>query len=204
MKILQKIMNKTTSEIVMKRMMKHPFGWLMLGLIIGLPKTPGFGQCKVLAKVKPVNCEINTNGAITLEVSGGTAPYYFEWNNGSQEQSLDNLPEGIYEVKVTDSKGLVTTKQATVNTYSSLKIRLAAKDVSSGKGNDGSLTAEVSGGKSPYQYQWISMTNAEKRFPSATNLSNLPKGAYLLVVQDANGCSVMAKARINNAGSLNK
>jgi hypothetical protein len=197
-------MIKTTSEIVMKRMMKYPFGWLMLGLLISLPKTPGFGQCKVAVKVKPVNCEINTNGSITLEVSGGTAPYSFEWNNGSQDQDLDNLTEGTYQVKVTDSKAITTTKQIEVPVYTSVKGKVSVKPTSTQRTNDGSLSAEVSGGKAPYTFHWISLSQNDKIFPSDASITNLSQGNYLLIIQDANGCSTMVKTRLNSLDSAKK
>ena len=42
------------------------------------------------------------NGAVDLTAIGGTAPYQFQWNNGSLSQDIQNLTAGIYTVAVID------------------------------------------------------------------------------------------------------
>ena len=48
-------------------------------------------------------CPEADDGEIDLEVSGGTAPYDFLWNNGSTSSALFNLTPGNYGVIVTDA-----------------------------------------------------------------------------------------------------
>ena len=191
-------------SVTMKTSIHYFFGLAALLLLTALFPEKGYGQIKVVAKVRAVHCALNTKGAISLTVTGGTPPYQYQWSNGSQDQDLEDLPEGQYEVKVTDSRELATTQRIKVDTYTSLKLSILAKDASSGTKNDGELTANVSGGKPPYQYHWAYMTDMQKQFSSEANLSNLTTGNYVLVVQDANGCSVMATSRINHAGSPHK
>lgn len=45
------------------------------------------------------------NGAITLNPSGGTTPYAYQWNNGQTASSLQNIMAGGYSVNITDSNG---------------------------------------------------------------------------------------------------
>ena len=42
---------------------------------------------------------------ISLQISGGTPPYFFLWNNGDTTVSIENLTMGNYEVIVTDGNG---------------------------------------------------------------------------------------------------
>ena len=163
-----------------------------------------FAQIQVTAQVKPVNCDPTLKGAIILEVKGGVAPYQFQWSNGSQEKDLLEVAEGTYKVRVIDAKGVVANTQFSVNTYSSMKIKLSAKNTTVGNTNDGSLTAEVVGGRKPYQYKWISFAEKNKQFPSLESIQNLPSGNYLLIVQDANGCSTLAQAKVNHATTTKK
>jgi gliding motility-associated-like protein/uncharacterized repeat protein (TIGR01451 family) len=51
------------------------------------------------------NCVGCSNGSINLTVSGGTAPYTFEWTNGATSEDISNLLNGTYSVEITDSKG---------------------------------------------------------------------------------------------------
>ena len=45
------------------------------------------------------------NGAIVLDVAGGTAPYIFRWDNGAQTKNLADLSAGTYCVTITDWAG---------------------------------------------------------------------------------------------------
>jgi phosphodiesterase/alkaline phosphatase D-like protein len=56
----------------------------------------------------------NAEGAIYLNVSGGTAPYTYTWINGSVNDSLENLIAGNYLVQITDANGCKSSKSFTV------------------------------------------------------------------------------------------
>ena len=45
------------------------------------------------------------NGRIDLTFGGGLSPYTILWDNYEQTESLENLSEGYYQVKITDSNG---------------------------------------------------------------------------------------------------
>jgi hypothetical protein len=188
----------------MKTSIHYFFGLAALLLLTALFPEKGYGQIKVVAKVRAVHCALNTNGAIALTVTGGTPPYQFQWSNGSQDQDLEDLPEGQYEVKVTDSRELVTTQRIKVDTYTSLKLSLLTKNVSSGNKNDGELAANVSGGKPPYQYHWVSLSNTAMRFPASGSIHQISAGNYMLAVQDANGCSAVVLAKVVNSNPAKK
>lgn len=50
--------------------------------------------------------EFFTGGSIDLEVSGGVAPYTFDWANGqTSSSSLSNIGPGVYPVTVSDANG---------------------------------------------------------------------------------------------------
>lgn len=51
-----------------------------------------------------VTCKGN-DGEIMLDVSGGTLPYHFLWNNIYESQNLEDLSFGTYSVVVTDDNG---------------------------------------------------------------------------------------------------
>jgi hypothetical protein len=48
-------------------------------------------------------CTLHTNdGSVMIDVSGGDPDYTYSWSNGSTEQNLVNIPEGLYRVIVED------------------------------------------------------------------------------------------------------
>jgi len=52
-----------------------------------------------------VSCYYCTNGIITLEPSGGTSPYTYEWFDNTTSDSHDSLAPGGYTATVTDDNG---------------------------------------------------------------------------------------------------
>lgn len=64
--------------------------------------------------------ETNTgmNGAIDINLVGGTPPYSFAWSNGSASEDLTGLPAAAYQCTITDSNGcsIVTSSFVVDNT----------------------------------------------------------------------------------------
>ena len=69
-----------------------------------------------------VTCPGDADGAIDLTVSGGTAPYTYDWSNDGLEapdndpQDLTGLTAGTYTVVVTAANGCTATISATLTT----------------------------------------------------------------------------------------
>ncbi|MES2702102.1 MAG: Ig-like domain-containing protein [Bacteroidota bacterium] len=57
---------------------------------------------EVKAAVTNDKCKMS-NGAILLAATGGTAPYYYKWANGSTDDRMSALAPGVYNVTVSDN-----------------------------------------------------------------------------------------------------
>ncbi len=61
------------------------------------------------------SCNTEATGTATVKViSGGKAPYNYNWNNGLVENTITNVEPGDYTVKVTDASGCAKTTNVTV------------------------------------------------------------------------------------------
>ena len=63
-------------------------------------------------------------------------------------------------------------------------------------GEGGSVTVAITGGSAPFQYDW------GDAFPNSPTLTNLTSGVYIVIVTDANGCSVTATSELQATGNL--
>ncbi len=68
----------------------------------------------------------SSTGVASVNVSGGTGPYSFEWDDalGSTTPSITGLGTGVYTVLVTDSRGCTITKTATVVNSNPLQVNV--------------------------------------------------------------------------------
>ncbi|HEX5002977.1 MAG TPA: gliding motility-associated C-terminal domain-containing protein, partial [Bacteroidia bacterium] len=143
-------------------------------------------QLSASMNIQNVLCFSGTNGFIDLNVTGGTAPYTFNWSNGSNTEDLGALGSGTYTVTIIDANGCDTTLTGTVDQPTAPLIPAVAVDqnVSCYAGSNGSLSLTVTGGTLPYTYLWNTGS-------TTSAISNLPAGMYTLTVTDANGCNAI-------------
>ncbi len=132
-----------------------------------------------------VSCFGNNNGAISVNVSGGTSPYSYNWSNGATSSSITNLIAGNYAVTVTDGNGCIANINAIAITQPAAPLTTAigvTQNVNCFGQNTGSISVTVNGGTAPYAYNWSNGNNTQ-------NITNLAAGNYSVTVTDANGCT---------------
>jgi gliding motility-associated-like protein len=62
-----------------------------------------------------VTCNGYADGSIDLNANGGTLPYIFNWNNGSDLEDLNNIPADFYFITVVDGNGCEATTSITIS-----------------------------------------------------------------------------------------
>jgi len=138
----------------------------------------------------------NKKGFAHAKVLGGSPPFEYKWTNGSTRDTAYNLSSGIYLVNVKDSKGCETFMPVEISDTDGPIVRIdTITNVSCYKGNDGQLTASVTGGETPYKMLW---TTGE----SSLSINNLSVGTYQLKVEDANGCTGVTGAVISEPNKI--
>jgi gliding motility-associated-like protein len=140
--------------------------------------------------VTEIDCQGEATGAIDLSISGGEAPYLFQWEGPegftSLDEDLSNLGAGIYIVTITDALLCSDSTQYEVIEPDPIELNEVVQPVSCAEGNDGAITLDVSGGTPPYTFAW----EGPGGFTSASeDLSGITSGTYSLTITDANDCS---------------
>jgi len=72
------------------------------------------------AVVMPASCENTDDGGISINISGGEAPYNVVWNNGLQGITMENATAGKYAAHITDRNGCEGTFHFEVQSVSNL------------------------------------------------------------------------------------
>ncbi|MFM7767846.1 MAG: beta strand repeat-containing protein, partial [Bacteroidota bacterium] len=128
-----------------------------------------------------------SNGTITIVASGGTAPYSFNLNGGTNQSStfFNNLAAGSYTITATDANGCTSTFNTSVAVLPTVNIQSSnSTAVSCFGGNNGTISIVATGGVAPLQYNLAG--NPQQSTPS---WSNLTAGNYTVIVTDANNCA---------------
>ncbi len=131
-----------------------------------------------------VSCYGMQNGSASANAGGGTAPYSYLWNNGASTNSVTNLSTGNYFVTVTDANGCAGISFVNITQPNQISL-----STSSGytvcPGNNATISANASGGTSPYSYFWqpnAGFGNSQTVNPNTTT-------TYTAIVSDSHGCT---------------
>jgi len=136
------------------------------------------------------------NGTASVTVTGGMAPYTYQWTNGDQAALADSLPANLYMVTVTDAVSCSNTKSAMVVDAGGPVITVnPVTNVSCHGGNNGAISISVTGGTLPYTYFW-------DNGGSTTTISNLSAGPYEVGVLDASGCKGMKSVLVTQPTAI--
>lgn len=143
-------------------------------------------------------CYGASNGFITVEVTGGTIPYTYNWNTTPAQTgaTATNLEAGTYTLTVTDGGNCSATVSASVVEPTQIQITANGTDAKCYNSATGSVTATVSGGKAPYIYTLNGITQPSDTF------GDLAPGTYVITVRDANGCEASEVFQINSPSAV--
>lgn len=136
--------------------------------------------------VTGANC-LGANGSIQLSgITGGTAPYSYQWSNTMSGPLITGLAIGSYTVTISDAAGM-TCSQAYFVGSNVPSVAINVLNTTTCDYQD-TLCAVVSGGTPPYFYSWA---------PAGYMLSCMPvtsfiSGTFTVSVTDANGCSAFS------------
>ena len=158
-----------------------PFSPATKALVVALlflTSTSLFAQITVTLQVQHIQCGGFSSGIITAIPIGGSSPYSYLWSNGSTNNPVTNLAAGTYSVTVTDDNGVTGTASANVIEPPPLFVEIVVTNCDL----PGAMEGAVTGGTSPFEYEWSTGETTQ-------SISNLAPGLYCLTVTDDNSCA---------------
>ncbi len=141
-------------------------------------------------------CNGGSNGTATATPSGSTGAYTYLWSNGATTATATGLSAGTFTVVVTNASGCSKSSQVVVNQPAGMSSSATSTNASCLGIANGSATATVSGGTSPYAVTWSNGA-------SGTTLNNVVSGTYGYTVTDSKGCTAGFSATIGANSSAN-
>ncbi|MFN5442752.1 MAG: YCF48-related protein, partial [Crocinitomicaceae bacterium] len=131
-------------------------------------------------------CNGDATGYISLDVTGGIAPYTYRWDNNSNLNVITGLTGGSYGVTIIDSKGCSVYRNYTLLSPKIINTKVDVEDCEA--------RVEVVGGIPSYSYLWSNgSTVANER---------LSIGQHTLKVTDANLCTSVVGIEIDTTCKL--
>ncbi len=155
------------------------------------------------AVIQGITCFGESNGSISIAVTGGQEPYVIDWAGPdgftSDQLSLTNLEAGEYILEITDDFGCEVAFTYQITSPAELTLDVLATDISCFNLNDGTASITANGGTLPYTIEW---TGPEGFTSTDEDLTSLSEGSYSILITDANGCSVSDSVEVMNPTAL--
>jgi gliding motility-associated-like protein len=137
------------------------------------------------------------DGFATAAVTGGSAPFSYNWMPGATAgAAVNNLCAGTYTVTVTDLNGCSANTTVNITQPTALVATITSTNVTCFGACNGTANAVYTGGTGPYTFQWT------PTFQTTPNIASICAGVYNLSVTDGNGCIATASAVITEPSVL--
>jgi hypothetical protein len=146
-----------------------------------------------------VTCNGLSDGQANLTVLGGTTPYSYLWDDvaTSTSEDLSNISAGTYNVTLIDANGCQATASIEITQPALLNASIAGSNVTCNGLSNGIANLTVSGGTTPYSFEWDDITSS-----TIEDISDLTPDSYNVTVTDANSCQVTASVVITQPDVL--
>ena len=154
----------------------------------------------------PPSC-FSGDGEITVYVSGGTAPYYYQGSNGdvaitfSQNHTFTGLTSGAFSVQVTDAGLCNANGSIVLQTPNSFYVVSINTTNSTCNNNSGIVDVSLAGGSGFYTVTLIDSsgnTQTNSSVGSSTSFTTLSSGTYTLQITNGGPCVYTQSITINN------
>ena len=152
--------------------------------------------------IDSVKCYGNANGAISFDISGGTAPYKFITDNQEElwttDTTANDLTAGTYTFIFSDANNCVGYDTLTTTVHEPQPLEFSHINVihTTCNTDNGAMAVSMQGGTAPYYYEWMNASGVE--ISTSDSISGLAQGGFYAVnVKDQNDCPQYLEQTIN-------
>jgi gliding motility-associated-like protein len=148
---------------------------------------------KATAVAPDISCNAS-DGTITVNATGGTAPYNYNINGGAYQSNalFTGLKAGLSKISVKDAGGCIAELYVAIKEQCcTVLIALSATDITCAQ-NNSTITVTATNGTAPYQY---SLDGGNYQAGNTFSVSN--PGDYKVTVKDSKDCLVEAMVTVN-------
>ena len=156
------------------------------------------GEFLTVATGSTMSCADDTNGTAFVEILTGTSPFTFEWEGGSDNDTLYNAAPGNYMVTVSDDNNCETIETITIGAFPEMSLNTSITEAGCGGIADGTATVMVMGGTADFTYSW-----SDAMGQTTDVATGLAAGEYFVTVTDANLCTSVTSAVVTTPSSIN-
>ncbi len=174
-------------------------------------------ECEIIGSADeiPAICNGTATGTLIFSIDQGEPPMTYTYTNAEDasitgtgqtniliDNEIPNVPAGLYQIYIEDNFGNDGVVIQKVTEPSVLAVEMMPSDYggynvscfmdNGSPGADGTLSAEVSGGVPPYQYQWSDGQNLQF-------VTGLTYDTYSVTVTDEVGCTIEAAFTLTSA-----
>ena len=161
-----------------------------------------------------ISCFQGNDGTLEVTISGGTAPYTYNWTttNGSgivpNQKNQNTLTAGSYALEIVDQNNCTITTNFVLTQPDGLNVTVnPTEEILCFGDAAGEIEINVSGGTkveiSPGVFDYLYSWSGPNGFVSASkNISNLVSGTYTVNVTDDLGCTTSTDVVINQATEI--
>jgi len=142
-----------------------------------------------------LNCNGDSNGALTVDVENGNGPFVFNWNNATADSIATSLSAGIYNVQLTDAANCLYDVDFVLEEPILLEASIEATDALCANSSTGQAWVSPTGGTGSYSYLWNDGQLQDTAFLLAAN-------PYDVTVTDDLNCEVILNIEINEPNML--
>lgn len=140
-----------------------------------------------------VSCNGGSDGAATAVGGGGNGVFTFLWSTGDSTATITGLTAGTYLATVTDGENCTASVSIAITQPFALLANASATGETALGANNGTATANPTGGTAGYTYMWSNDSTTQ-------TITNLTPGSYTVSVADANGCTALQTVTVNAFG----